>query len=85
MANEELFNFSITIPTPTEYKRHQVFDIFMGWSCRKEISSTPATLTCTIYSITDSDCEKYKLLVLTQIPHRSGTLRHYSYNKQPID
>jgi hypothetical protein len=85
MAQDTLFNFSITVPTPSEYKRKQVYRIFTGWKCESEISSTPDTLTIKFKNIPENDCESYKCIALLRIPHPKGTPRHYIYKKEPID
>lgn len=84
MAQDTLCNFSITVPTPSEYKRKQVYRIFTGWKGESEISSTADTLTIKVKNVSDTDCDFYKCLALFQIPHPKGTPRHYIYKKEPI-
>lgn len=81
---DQLYNYSVTIPAQSEYKRKQVYDVLMMFSCEKVVSSTPGAITCKFLYVDDDTCERYKRTILSMIPHRRGTLRNYCYTKDPV-
>jgi hypothetical protein len=82
---EPLYNYSITIPVPSAYKRKQVYDA-VRWFDSCEISSpNGGTLQIKFFGLTESACNLRRAVLLTQIKHRRGTLRNWEYERIPVE
>lgn len=60
----ELFNFSITVDVPTEYKRRKAYGLFCTFRGHaSELSSQPGKLTCKLFGLTSDECNAYSSMV----------------------
>ena len=60
----ELFNFSITVDVPTEYRRRKAYGLFCTLRGHdSEISSQPGKITCKLFGLTSDECNAYSSLV----------------------
>ena len=61
----ELFNFSITVDVPAEYRRRKAYGLFCTLRGHaSEISSPqPDKITCKLFGLTSDECNAYSSLV----------------------
>lgn len=81
---EPLYDYSITIPVPSDYKRKQVYTAMRGFSGCEISSPDEGTLKIKFFGLTESDCNMRRAILLTQIKHPRGTLRNWEYERTPV-
>ena len=61
----ELFNFSITVDVPNEYRRRKAYGLFCTFRGHaSEISSPkPDKIKCKLFGLTSDECNAYSSLV----------------------
>ena len=81
---EQLYDYSITVPVPSAYKRKQVYDAMRGFSSCEISSPDGGTLKVKFFGLTESACDLRRAILLNRTKHRRGTLRNWEYERTPV-
>ncbi len=81
---EQLYDYSITVPVASAYKRKQVYDAMRGFSSCEISSPDGGTLKIKFFGLTESGCDLRRAVLMTNIKHRRGTPRNWEYERTPV-
>ena len=81
---EQLYDYSITVPVASAYKRKQVYDAMRGFSSCEISSPDGGTLKIKFFGLTESACDLRRAVLLTNVKNRRGTPRNWEYERTPV-
>jgi hypothetical protein len=81
---EQLYDYSITVPVASAYKRKQVYDAMRGFSSCEISSPDGGTLKIKFFGLTESACDLRRAILLTNVKNRRGTPRNWEYERTPV-
>lgn len=81
---EQLYDYSITVPVTSAYKRKQVYDAMRGFSSCEISSPDGGTIKIKFFGLTESACDLRRAILLTNVKHRRGTPRNWEYERTPV-
>lgn len=81
---EQLYDYSITVPVTSAYKRKQVYDAMRGFSSCEISSPDGGTLKIKFFGLTESACDLRRAVLLTNVKNRRGTPRNWEYERTPV-
>ena len=69
---EQLYDYSITVPVASAYKRKQVYDAMRGFSSCEISSPDGGTLKIKFFGLTESACDLRRAILVNRVKHRRG-------------
>lgn len=69
---EQLYDYTITVPVPSDYKRKQVYDAMRGFSSCEISSPDGGNIQIKFFGITESACDLRRAVLVNRVKHRRG-------------
>lgn len=69
---EQLYDYTITVPVTSAYKRKQVYDAMRGFSSCEISSPVGGTLRIKFFGLTESACDLRRAILVNRVKHRPG-------------
>lgn len=82
---EQLYDYSITVPVPSAYKRKQVYDAMRGFSSCEISSPDGGHIKVKFFGLTDSACDLRRAILMNKVKHRKNdNFLDWKYERTPL-